>query len=170
MRFYRIFYNLFSILTFVPIILYASTLNSGYIYQWAGYAQIPRIIAIILSLFLFYAGGRHYDGLQFLGIRQIRAQTNHKSLTDTGDLNTRGILRIIRHPWYTAAIIIIWMRNIDISTLIINIILTLYLVVGTFLEERKLLLEFGEKYRYYQENVSMLFPFKWLKSKLKINV
>jgi len=78
-----------------------------------------------------------------------------------------GILGVIRHPWYTAAIIIIWMRNIDISTLIVNIILTLYLVVGTFLEERKLLLEFGEKYRYYQENVSMLFPLNWLKSKLR---
>jgi len=38
------------------------------------------------------------------------------------------------------------------------------LIVGTYLEEKKLVREFGEKYLIYQKRVSMLIPYKWLKS------
>jgi protein-S-isoprenylcysteine O-methyltransferase Ste14 len=49
-----------------------------------------------------------------------------------------------------------------ISTTLAGVILSLYLVVGTILEERKLVAEFGESYRAYQREVSMLVPWKWL--------
>jgi protein-S-isoprenylcysteine O-methyltransferase Ste14 len=39
-------------------------------------------------------------------------------------------------------------------------------VIGTILEERKLVREFGEPYREYQRNVSMFFPYKWLKARI----
>ena len=52
------------------------------------------------------------------------------------------------------------------STLIVNIILTIYLVIGAVLEERKLIIELGDNYQDYRERVSMLFPFKWISSKL----
>ena len=45
-------------------------------------------------------------------------------------------------------------------------ILTVYVVIGTHLEERKLVAEFGDEYREYQQTVSMLFPWKWIKSEL----
>jgi protein-S-isoprenylcysteine O-methyltransferase Ste14 len=105
--------------------------------------------------------------LQFLGLRQIRTGTSHSALTETGTLNTTGVLGITRHPWYLATIMLIWARGLDVSTLITNIILTLYLIVGTALEERKLLIEYGEDYRRYQQKVSMLIPFKYLKSRIQ---
>jgi protein-S-isoprenylcysteine O-methyltransferase Ste14 len=40
------------------------------------------------------------------------------------------------------------------------------LIVGTWLEEKKLIEEFGEKYLAYQKRVSMLLPYKWLKLKI----
>jgi protein-S-isoprenylcysteine O-methyltransferase Ste14 len=61
---------------------------------------------------------------------------------------------------------IIWARGLDVSALITNIILTAYFIVGTVLEERKLLLEYGEAYRRYQKQVSMLVPFKYLRARL----
>jgi protein-S-isoprenylcysteine O-methyltransferase Ste14 len=127
-RFYRLFYNLFSTITFIPIIFYSFTIQGNNLFQWEGYFQIPRVISILISIYLFYAGAKHYDGLQFAGIRQI------------------------------------W---VDVSVLIVNSILTLYLIIGTILEENKLVLEFGEPYRLYKKNVSMLFPYKWLQSKIK---
>jgi protein-S-isoprenylcysteine O-methyltransferase Ste14 len=39
-------------------------------------------------------------------------------------------------------------------------------VIGTLLEERKLVLEFGDKYKEYQRQVSMFIPLKWLREKL----
>ena len=63
-----------------------------------------------------------------------------------------------------------WMpyKEMYVSTLIVNSILTIYLVTGTVLEERKLVIECGDNYRDYKERVSMLFPFKWLSSKLSM--
>jgi protein-S-isoprenylcysteine O-methyltransferase Ste14 len=65
---------------------------------------------------------------------------------------------------------LLWAGDLNASTLIGNIILTLYLIVGTVLEERKLVLEFGEDYRRYQKPVSMLVPFKYLMSKTRMTV
>jgi protein-S-isoprenylcysteine O-methyltransferase Ste14 len=45
-------------------------------------------------------------------------------------------------------------------------VLTLYIVVGTLLEERKLVHEFGDTYRSYQARVSMFVPLKWIRSRI----
>jgi len=100
-----------------------------------------------------------------LGIRQIKDNVSHVSLSESGKFDTSGVLGITRHPLYLATIFLIWARQIDFQSLITNVILTTYLIIGTFLEERKLLLEFGETYREYQDKVSMFVPFKWIKSK-----
>jgi protein-S-isoprenylcysteine O-methyltransferase Ste14 len=52
--------------------------------------------------------------------------------------------------------------------ILMNLVLTGYFLVGAILEEKKLLAEFGEEYRGYQRDVSMLFPFKWLSRALKM--
>jgi protein-S-isoprenylcysteine O-methyltransferase Ste14 len=165
-RFYRLAYNLFSLVTFVPIILYSESIKGDYIFVWSGYLQIIRGAILLISIFLFIAGAKHYDGTVFLGIRQIKYLSNQKSLTDSGNLDVKGILSVLRHPWYSATILLLWSRNINMNIFIVNVILTSYLIIGSYLEEKKLIIEFGEKYRLYQQNVSMLFPYKWLKSKI----
>ncbi len=50
--------------------------------------------------------------------------------------------------------------------LLVNVILTAYLLTGTVLEERKLVLEFGDEYKEYQKKVSMFLPAKWVRSRL----
>jgi len=92
----------------------------------------------------------------------------YSALSESGKLDTSGILGITGHPWYLGVIIFVWIdyREMYVSTLIVNIILTVYLVTGTVLEERKLILKFGDNYRVYKNRVSMLFPAKWISSKL----
>ncbi|MEJ2033810.1 MAG: hypothetical protein P8Y63_12400, partial [Deltaproteobacteria bacterium] len=113
-------------------------------------------------------GALKYDMLQFFGIRQIKSGKSHATLSASGDLDTSGILGLVRHPWYVAALNFIWIcyRDLDISTLIRSIILTAYVVIGAFLEERKLVIDLGDRYRDYQKKVSMFFPVKWIASKL----
>lgn len=43
--------------------------------------------------------------------------------------------------------------------IVINVVLTVYVIVGTKLEERKLVLEYGDRYIKYQREVPMLIPF-----------
>ena len=118
----------------------------------------------MIAMTLFLTGARKYDMMQFLGIRQIQSGQSYAPLTDSGTIDMTGVLGITRHPWYLGAIIFIWVfnKNIYLSTLIINIILTIYLIVGTYLEERKLLAICGDRYRNYQKKVSMLLPVKWM--------
>lgn len=165
-RTYRILYNLFSLITFLPLMWYSYSLKNEIIFNWSGYFQIARISILLTCFLLFFAGSRSYDLLSFFGFRQIQKGEHHKTMSENGNLSTAGILGIIRHPWYTATFLFIWSRNIDISALIINVIFSFYLVIGCYLEEQKLILEYGEEYHIYQQKVSMLFPLKWLKIKL----
>ena len=128
--------------------------------------RIGQVILLGTAVLLFVYGGRNYDVRQMLGIKQIKERTSNKALTDTGELDTSGILGITRHPWYLAAILFLWGRQLDVSAIILNVIFTGYLIVGAYLEEKKLVAEFGQKYLAYQKRVSMLIPYKWLKSKV----
>ena len=128
--------------------------------------RVGQILILGLAMWFFFLGGRHYDIHQILGVKQIRDGTADMAITDTGELDTSGVLGVTRHPWYLATMLLIWARQMDISAIIVNVILTVYLIVGTCLEEKKLVREFGENYRSYQKKVSMLIPYKWLKEKI----
>lgn len=163
-RIYRLIFNLVALVSVIPVMVYEQWLRGPILFRWEGFLILFQVILLISALLLFLAGARHYDLLQFSGLRQIKTGSSHSTLTETGELDTTGILDITRHPWYLGGILIIWTRDIDISALVTNIILTLYFIVGTVLEERKLLIEYGDDYRRYQEKVSMLIPIKWLLS------
>jgi len=127
-----------------------------------------QIVLLIIVISLIISGGFKYDLLQFLGIRQIKSGKSHSPLSQSGGVDTSGILNFTRHPWYLAAIIFVWIinREISLSTFMVNTVLTIYLVIGTILEEKKLIIELGDHYRDYIDRVSMLFPAKWVFSKL----
>ena len=165
-RFYRLFFNLISFLTLIPVALFAYSIRAETIFHWDGYMRIGQVLLLVVAVLLFFLGGRHYNARQVLGIKQIKEGTLNKAISDTGELDTSGVLGITRHPWYLATILLIWARQMDVSVIFVNVILTSYLIVGTFLEERKLIREFGEKYLTYQKRVSMLIPLKWVRSKI----
>ena len=165
-RFYRVFFNVLSALTLIPVVLYASFLRTRPIFRWDGYMRIIQVILLGTAALLFFLGASRYDTGQLLGFKQIRERASNKEIIGAGELDTSGVLNIVRHPWYLATILLIWARQLDISTILVNAILTFYLMVGAYLEENKLILEFGEKYRSYQRRVSMFIPIKWMKSKL----
>ena len=125
-RFYRLFFNIISILTIVPVLWYSYSIESEYVFHWRGFLILFQITIVIISFYLFYTGGKHYDGFQFLGISQIKQGNSQKLLSQSGKLDTKGILCVTRHPWYLGAILIIWARNLDFSAIIINVILTGY--------------------------------------------
>ncbi len=129
--------------------------------------RIAQVLILGLAVWFFFLGGRHYDIRQVIGLKQIREGTTDTAITATGELDTSGVLGMTRHPWYLATMLLIWGRQMDVSAIIVNVILTAYLIVGTYLEEKKLVKEFGEKYRNYQKKVSMLIPLKWLKARIR---
>lgn len=163
-RFYRLFFNIFSVVTLVPLIIYSHSarFDSEPFFAWSGYWGIVRYSLVTLGVVLFVAGAQHYSMLQFLGINQIRRASARGALTGSGDLDNTGVLGLVRHPWYVAVFILLWTSNLDEAAITVNLVLSAYLIVGTLLEEAKLVSEFGEEYRRYQDRVSMFIPLKWL--------
>ncbi|MEJ2718947.1 MAG: hypothetical protein P8182_17760 [Deltaproteobacteria bacterium] len=67
----------------------------------------------------------------------------------------------MRHPLYFACILLIWSSpDLTADRLLFNILWTVWIVIGTVLEERDLVASFGEAYRDYQRNVPMLIPYR----------
>jgi protein-S-isoprenylcysteine O-methyltransferase Ste14 len=160
-RFYRIFFNIFSIATLLPVIYYTYSLRGETLIDWDGSWRIVPIFLGVAAIYFFVAGSRRYDFLQFSGIRQISDEKTCSVITDDCSLDTGGVLSIVRHPWYSGGILIIWARPMDLAAIITNLVLSGYFVIGTMLEERKLKVQFGKQYTDYQQRVSMLFPIKW---------
>jgi len=169
-RYYRVCYNGMSLATLIPVAIYTYSVQSEPLFRWEASFRVIHFVLLFISLFLFFSGARHYDTLQFLGIRQLRQSNSCTLLTEDCELDSTGILGIIRHPWYTGGIIVVWGRDLDVSAIITNLIITGYFIIGTFLEERKLSIQFGEAYKAYQKRVSMFFPYKWLKSRISFGV
>ncbi len=167
-RFYRLFFNIFSAGTLVPLLMYSHSArwSTELLLTWEGYMRIIQYGLIALGAVLAITGARHYSLLQFLGIQQFLKERSGAAMTETGEFDSSGVLGIVRHPWYLAVFILLWARDLNLAAFIINVVLSAYLMIGTLLEERKLVLEFGEKYKVYQHQVSMFIPLKWLRSRL----
>jgi protein-S-isoprenylcysteine O-methyltransferase Ste14 len=167
-RFYRLFFNLFSLGTLVLLISYSHSgqFKTGVVFRWDGYLRFVQWSLVGLAAFLAVAGARHYSMLRFLGIQQVRHSGHQGAMTESGEFDSSGVLGIVRHPWYAAVFLLLWARDMNLAEITVKIILSAYLVVGTILEERKLVQEFGDQYAEYQRRVSMFVPLKWLRKRM----
>jgi methanethiol S-methyltransferase len=160
-RFYRLFFNAIALLTLIPVLWLSYSLRQEAIFRWEGVWLVPQYLLLTCGILLVVAGGKHYSLGQFVGTSQLRGASSG-GLATGGGIDSSGVLGLVRHPWYTAVVLLLWARDLDMATLVGNGVLTVYIVVGTLLEERKLVHEFGEAYRSYQRRVSMFVPLKWI--------
>ncbi|MFC1521998.1 methyltransferase family protein [Elusimicrobiota bacterium] len=169
-RFFRLFFNVTAVATLIPVIIYAESIRGGIIFDSIGLLRVIQMVFLAAGIALFIAGIMHYDPLQFFGMRQIMSGSSHGTLTEHGGIDASGMLGVTRHPWYLGALFLVWsnwMKAYDVSSVLSIAILSAYLVIGTILEEGKLITELGDEYRKYQKSVSMLFPIKYLSSKIR---
>lgn len=163
-RYYRIIYNMLSIITFAPVILLWITYSASSppVYSIPGW-MYPFIILIrIVAIGLFIYAGMQTDILKFIGLRQ-------KIGKGKNELIKIGAYGIVRHPLYTGGIMILFtkleMSQLDLAAVLM---ISIYFIVGAYIEERRLLANFGEDYRKYQKEVSMFVPVKWFKKRFSI--
>lgn len=157
---YRLFYVLLSLALLVPLIKNSNSLDSEIIIEWVSPWSVIRIFLMWSSLLIFFwAFFFNYDSLSFFGIRQIINFGKTKNNNPSMEVKKNGLLGIIRHPMYLCLIIYLWCQTFRLLDIIVNTILTVYVIIGTLLEERKLILEFGDYYIRYQQEVPMLIPF-----------
>lgn len=157
-RFYRLFYNIFAVISFLPVLYLMAALPDQVLYQVpAPYSYLMRV-AQLVSLLLLFAAVLQTDVLSFAGLRQLVQEE------PPGSLVTSGLYRFVRHPLYTFSLLILWLSpTISINSFVVFTALTLYVLIGIIFEERKLLREFGQNYATYRSETPMLIPGKRLR-------
>ncbi len=162
MRYYRLLYNAVAIVTAAPLVYWGIACRRPSLLVWAGGLRLIQLVLLALAVYLFVAGARNYDAKTMLGLRQLQAGDDCTPPAEGCRLETGGILAVIRHPWYTGGIILLWARDMDAAALAVNIVLSAYLLLGAWLEERKLEAIYGDSYRRYRQQVSAFIPLKWI--------
>jgi len=135
--------------------------------------KTPEVMASASGIFywllrgLFFAGiAGFYWGVKSLGVFDPFGVIALRRLMEnrppqTLPLKVSGPYRWVRHPLYLFSLLLIWSYpTLTYDRLLLNILWSVWMVVGTVLEERDLVHDFGDDYRTYQNQVPMLIPYK----------
>lgn len=156
---YRLIYNGISTLLLLPIIWHLYLHPGPMLWRWQGVAALLANGLAVLAILGFIRSLRYYDTDEFMGLRQLHA--GRQNVEDQEHFTISPFHRFVRHPWYFFGLVIIWTRDMQAATLLSGIMMTLYLIIGSRLEEQKLLVYHGEIYRRYMQRVPGLFPCPW---------
>jgi protein-S-isoprenylcysteine O-methyltransferase Ste14 len=154
-RWYRLGYNLFAVISGLPILALLYLLPDQLLYQIPFPWLVLTILGQLAGILVIVVGILQTDPWHFVGLRQLAEPGKIVPL----EMVTNGLYRWVRHPLYTGGLLLIWLTPVmTLNLLTIFVILTIYLIVGARLEEKRLIHEFGDPYRAYQQRVPMLFP------------
>jgi len=154
----RLVYVGFSTVSFAALAWWLHSLDARLLWDWPGWWSTLRWIGLIDSALLFWLGASAFDGRAFLGIRQWRDHRAGRPQREP-PFRTDGILGMIRHPWYTGTLLLLLfcLPATDVN-LVWRSVMFVYVLIGTELEERKLLREIGLPYEEYRRRVPRFFP------------
>jgi protein-S-isoprenylcysteine O-methyltransferase Ste14 len=115
-------------------------------------------IAYLVSFAGFIWGVRALKVFDPYGLRPILGRLRGREPRSMSFV-VRGPYRWVRHPLYLFMILMIWScPDLTSDRLLFNGLWTVWIVMGSILEERDLVSEFGDAYRQYQRRVPMLIP------------
>lgn len=162
--YYRLTYNVLSLLTLLPLLIITWIDRGDVVFAWSGWTVLIRLFLFLGAMVCFLGGAKGYDLQNFLGLKQIREGRENLLMGDHQAFSEAGVFGFVRHPWYLGTFLFVWsiFATYYEKNFACVLILSCYLVLGTYLEERKILVEHGDMYRAYQARVSMFFPVKWL--------
>lgn len=153
---YRIFYNLFSIIGLV-VLIYMTISNPVLIIKPNMTTLLSGLILNTIGTAILLISFMTFDLKEFLGLKP----TDTTSLNN-GELIVSGIYKYVRHPLYFGLILIglgVFLLFPAKAIAVTIAIMYLYIIIGSKLEERKLINEFGNHYIEYSKNVKALIPF-----------
>ncbi len=155
--YYRFLYNVTAVLLFLLPLSISLADKSPPLWQWRPPLNWLAYGAAILAVAGFIWSLKFYDMREFAGL----PNKNQVKVFEIARLKISPLHRFVRHPWYFFMLVIIWTREMNPTQLVSAIVITLYLVIGSRLEENKLIAQFGDSYRDYRSLINGLVPLPW---------
>lgn len=156
---YRLAYNILALLFLILPLWLTFAWHGPWFWQWRGFAMWLASGISVGAVMGFLWSLKYYDGSEFLGLRQISQHIT--SVDDQEQFQLSPLHRWVRHPWYFFALLLIWTRDMNAAMLLSAVMMTLYFIIGSRFEERKLIHYHGKRYRQYCEWVPGLIPLPW---------
>lgn len=155
--YYRLGYSLFAFASFGGVLYYQLSLTSWLLFKGLVAVLLAGIIITSAGLLIMIICIKKY----FISLSGIKSLIKNEEASPV--LMIGGIHQYVRHPLYLGTFLFIWGLFLVLpyaSLFIANCVITLYTLAGIKLEERKLVADFGESYRHYQQTVPPLLP-RW---------
>ena len=153
-------------------VLLASLVLSLLFWQWRPMREViwdvqnPTGRIVLQGLFWMGWGGVLFstylvDHFSLFGLKQVYLYL--KGLPDKATpFKTPALYKVVRHPLYLGFIIAFWSTpRMTLGHLFFAAVCTAYIVVAIQFEERDLMEFYGDSYRKYRTQVSMLFPLRF---------
>ena len=115
-----------------------------------------------LSLAGFFWGAKSLGSGSFdaLGVQPLMRYIRNRQAKPQ-QIIAKGAYRLVRHPLYLFILVLIWSCPVlTLDRLVFNIMWSVWIVIGTYLEDRDLHREFGNQYLEYSSRVPMLIPYR----------
>ncbi len=151
-QWYRLFYNFLAIAGFFGIAFFQSRLQDDLFMSTNLLIKAGGETIFILGVIFILFSLREYNLKAFAG---LSSEDRDKKLVIS------GLNKYIRHPLYFATIMMIlgWfmMRPTNTNLIACGILIT-YTFVGAWIEEKKLITDFGSDYEKYRSETGMWLP------------
>lgn len=135
-----------------PLLAATEWLDARPLWSWDGiWAWVSNGLGALALAGIVWSS-RAYDLREFLGLGPRRPLQV---------LGLSAAHRFVRHPWYFLGLVWLWTRDMDGARLMAAAVITVYVAIGSYLEDRKLEQTHGAAYRRYRRQVPGLLPRPW---------
>ena len=149
-RYYRLFYSIFSTAGLVGLLILNGSIEADLFFKREGIIRYLSLFFTTFGVMTIQLAFRNYNLKSFLGFGEEKVE-----------LRIVGISKYVRHPIYAGLILIttgFFLFIPNAPTLVTCLCIFSYLPIGIYLEEKKLIAIFGEKYIEYRKKVPSIFP------------
>lgn len=157
-RGYRLIYSLISLAAIAGPVWYSYHLGGLRAWLWPMpwlLAQIAAWLAIAVML-LFTLRSFNAGAYELMGLDAFGGQKDAPE-----GLVTSGPYAVVRHPMDALSVLLIWLRPLAWADVVMNLVLTAYILLGELHEERRLARAFGRAYLGYKARVPRFIPRLW---------
>lgn len=152
-------YSIVSGIVLIAMVLFWQTSPTILFRIHGPFQLVPRVISL-LAIAGFIWGVRALGAFDPFGKLPIIFHLHGKQPQPSNCI-IKGPYLWVRHPLYFYMLVLIWSTHeVTLDRLLFSVLWTIWIILGTYLEERDLVTEFGDRYRQYQKTVPMLIPWR----------